>query len=353
MSIVVVDARDAFAAPLRGWGRHVLGLVEHLPDALGDDLTLRVVRDAHDPDAGVLAARAPEVVFEQVGLPRIAGRAGAALVHAPNCFLPLRRPCAGVVTIHDLAFESHPEDFSRRTGMKYRWVTPRAARSAEAVICVSTWTAEDVATRYGIDPARIRVIPNAPSLPVGDGPAGLAAAGLPDDGRPYLLAIGDIRGKKNLTRLAEAWQALREQEGLTHRLVLAGVGEPGPAASSAAFADVEFSGYLADGRLDALLRGAAALVHPSLYEGFGLVIAEAMTRGIPVACADATALPETAGGAAVLFDPLDTDAIAAAILQALDRRDDLAAAGRAVAGAYSWERTARETVAVYREVLAA
>ena len=348
MNTVVLDARDAFGAPLRGWGRHVLGLVEHLPVALGDDLILRLVRSEHDDDAGRLAARAPEIVFEQIGLGRIARRTGAALVHAPNCFLPLRRSCPGVVTVHDLAFEAHPEDFSRRTGTKYRWITPRAVRSAQAVICVSAWTADDVVSRYGVDAAKITVISNAPSLEIGVGPAGLAAAGLEDDGRPYLLAVGDIRGKKNLTRLAQAWQALRREEGLEHRLVLAGTGER---PSDAAFDGVELCGYLADEQLDALLRGAAALVHPSLYEGFGLVVVEAMARGVPVACADATALPETAGGAAVLFDPLDVDAIAAAVLDVIARAQDLGPAGQRVAGAYSWERAARETADVYREVL--
>lgn len=341
MRTVVLDARDAFGSPLRGWGRHVLGLVEHLPAAMGDDLTLHVVEQA----GGSL-----EVMFEQAGLPRLAHRVDAALLHAPNCFLPLRRPCPGVVTVHDLAFEAYPDDFSRTTGLKYRTITPRAVRSAEGVICVSAWTADDVAERYGVDRARLRVVPNAPSLPLGRRPAGLAAAGLVDDGRPYLLAIGDLRAKKNLRRLIDAWAALTAGEpGFAHRLILAGTGRAAQVAPD--LRGAETTGYLDDASLDSLLRGAAVLVHPSLYEGFGLVLTEAMVRGVPVACADATALPETAGGAAVLFDPLDVDAIAAGVLDALARRDELAAAGRVRAAEFSWERTARETVAVYREVL--
>jgi glycosyltransferase involved in cell wall biosynthesis len=104
-------------------------------------------------------------------------------------------------------------------------------------------------------------------------------------------------------------------------------------------------------RLDALMRGADLLVHPSLHEGFGLVVLEAMARGTPVAAARAGALPETAGGAAELFDPRDPDDLAAAVRRALDRAPELAAAGRARATEFSWERTARETLAVYREVL--
>src|SRR5262249_50338882 len=157
-----------------------------------------------------------------------------------------------------------PEDFSPKTGWKYRTFTPRAARSAQRVICVSGYTAEDVVRRYDVDWARIRIVPNAPSLPLGDA--------LPPEGGPYLLAVGDLRPKKNLLRLVEAFARLRD-EGLEHRLVLAGVdsGEGERVRAAAGGHPVELTGWLADAQLDALMRGADALVHPSLYEGFGLV----------------------------------------------------------------------------------
>jgi glycosyltransferase involved in cell wall biosynthesis len=317
-SIVALDARDAFVAPLRGWGRYALELTRNLPSDL-----IHVYRQP---------GRGPEVLWEQISLPARLRRDGVAAVHAPNCFLPLRRPCPGVVTIHDLAFEVYPEDFARTTGLKYRFITPRAARSAERVICVSQFTADDVSTRYGVDAAKIRVIPNAPSLPISDRPT---------PGDPYLLAVGDLREKKNLGRLVEAWQRL----DIEHRLVLAGHGQ------MAVPDGVSITGFLADDDLDALMRGAALLVHPSLYEGFGLVIAEAMARGVPVACSNATALPETAGDAAELFDPLDVDSIGAAILRALKRADELSAAGRRRAAQWSWQQTAARTADVYRELI--
>jgi glycosyltransferase involved in cell wall biosynthesis len=321
MSAVAIDARDAFIEPLRGWGRYAKELIGHLPP----DLETRVFEHG---DIG------PEVWFEQVSLPRALRREGAALVHATNCFLPLRRPCPGVVTIHDLAFEAHRDDFAATTGAKYRFFAPRAARGAQRVICVSEFTAGDVVRRYGVDSSRIRVVPNAPSLDVGDAPV--------PDGEPYLLAVGDLRAKKNLRRLVAAWGGLRTG----HRLVLAGLGElPGLPAG------VETVGYLDDERLDALMRGADVVVHPSLYEGFGLVVLEAMVRGVPVAAANATALPETGGDAAVYFDPLDVGAMTAAILEALESRDDLAARGRERAAQFSWRRTADETTAVYRALL--
>jgi glycosyltransferase involved in cell wall biosynthesis len=320
MPKVAIDARDAYAAPLRGWGRYAREFIAHLPA----DLDLIEYRDG---------TRGPEMVWEQVVLPRLLRRDRAALVHAPNCFLPLRRPCPGVVTIHDLAFERYPDDFARKTGAKYRFFTRRAAHSAQRVICDSQFTADDVVARYGVDEAKIRVIPLAPALPEGDAepPAG-----------PYVLAVGDLRAKKNLGRLIAAWQ----RAGVPHRLVLAGLGTMDVPAG------VELTGYVDDARLDALMRGADLVVHPSLYEGFGLVILEAMARGTPVAAARATALPETGGDAAVWFDPRDVDDMAAAIVRALEERDILARRGLEHAAHFSWEATATATAAVYFELVA-
>jgi glycosyltransferase involved in cell wall biosynthesis len=280
--------------------------------------------------------RGPEALWEQVGLPLRLRGLKADLVHAPNCFLPLRRPCPGVVTIHDLAFEAFPADFSARTGAKFRALTPRAARSAERVICVSEFTRQDVCDRYGVDSGKVRVVHNGPCLPLGDGLP-------PQPG--YILGVGDLREKKNWPRLARAWRAA----GVPQRLVIAGGGD----GSALRALGVQTPGYLPDAELDALMRGADLLVHPSLYEGFGLVVLEAMVRGVPVAAARGTALPEAGGDAAVYFDPLDVDAVAGAIVEALERREELSARGRAHAAGFSWARAARETLAVYEEALAA
>ncbi len=336
MPIVAIDARDAFAPELRGWGRYARELIDALPERPG--LEYKLISEG---------GRGPEVLFEQIGLPLRLRREHADLVHAPNCFLPLARPCMGVVTIHDLAFEVFPDDFSKRTGAKYRLFTRRAARSAQRVICVSGHTAQDVIRRYDVDPGRVRVIPNAPSLALGDEP-------VPNDG-PYLLAVGDLRPKKNILRLVHAFRALR-REGLEHRLILAGVdsGEGETVRAAAEGEPVRLTGYISDARLDALMRGADALVHPSLYEGFGLVIVEAMTRGVPVVAARATALPETGGDAAEYFDPLDVGDMAAAIRRVVGdraRHAELSRMGIARAGRLSWADSAALTVAVYEEML--
>ena len=336
MPRVAIDARDARGSQLRGWGRYTREL-------------LRALRDRPELELLELGegTPGPELVWEQLVLPRILARERAALVHAPNCFLPLRRPCPGVVTVHDLAFEDQPEDFARLTGWKYRTLTPRCVRSAERVICVSEHTRRDVCERYGADPERTRTIHSAPSLPLGDGQ--------PPPG-PYLLAVGDLRRKKNLVRLVRAFARLRRDPGIPHRLVLAGldIGAGEAIRAAAGDAPVELPGYVDDERLDALMRGADLLAYPSLYEGFGLVIVEAMARGCPVVAADATALPEAAGGAAELFDPLDEQQIAAAIRRVLEDaelRAGMVERGRARAAELSWDRTAELTLQVYRELL--
>jgi len=134
---VVFDARDAAEPEPRGWGRYTRELLAAL-ERRGDLDILPLTRGWPGPEVG----------WEQVALPRILRREQAALVHAPNCFLPLQRPCPGVVTVHDLAWEEYPDDFAWTTGWKYRALVPRAAQSAERVICVSEFTRADVVRRY-------------------------------------------------------------------------------------------------------------------------------------------------------------------------------------------------------------
>src|SRR4051812_15821089 len=137
---VFFDARDAADPHPRGWGRYARELLAGLERLEDPGFELRAVGRG---------GPGPELVFEQLRLPRILRRESAALVHVPNCFLPLRRPCPGVVTVHDLAFEDYAHDFARSTAIKYRTFVPRALRSAQRAICPSTFTRDDVIERYG------------------------------------------------------------------------------------------------------------------------------------------------------------------------------------------------------------
>ena len=175
---------------------------------------------------------------------------------------------------------------------------------------------------------------------------------------PYVLAVGDLRPKKNLGALVRAFAACDASEEMPHRLVLAGVdsGEGARLRRLAGAQPIELTGYVSDAQLDALIRGADVLVHPSLYEGFGLVVLEAMARGTPVIAARATALPQTGGEAGDYFDPGESgaDELRAklgALLRDPVARERRSRLGRDWAARFSWERTARETAAVYRELL--
>ncbi|HEY2768922.1 MAG TPA: glycosyltransferase family 1 protein [Solirubrobacteraceae bacterium] len=339
MALIAFDARDAFGAMPHGSGIYVRRLLEALT---------RRPPAGHELWPLERGGRGPELWWEQITLPRLLRARRAGLVHSPDSFLPLRRDCPGVVTVHDLGFEEIPDEMPRLTGWKYRVFVSRAVRSADRVICPSQFTADDVTRRYGVSPDRLRVIPEAPALADSDV--------APAAGDPYLLAVGDLRPKKNLARLIEAYRRLR-RAGLPHRLLLAGADDAGAGATLRRLAGsdpVELLGFVPDARLDALLRDAEALVVPSLYEGFGLVVLDAMRRGCPVVLARAGALPETGGDAAAYFDPLDPADMAGAIRQVVEDRswrDRLCEAGRARAAQFSWERTAAETIRVYEELL--
>lgn len=332
---VAFDARDAADPSAGGWARYAASMLEALRHR--DDV--EVVAHAGGP------RRLPELAFEQLVLPLRLRRTRPDLVHAPHPFLPLIRPCAGVATVHDLAFEAYPEDFARLTGWKYRTFTRRSAAGAERVIVPSRATRDDLVARYRTDPARVRVVPLASPLERGH------SAELVDvPSAPYALTVGELRGKKNLGRLVEAWRRAREQ-GLEHVLLVVGSGarapRPGPGVS--------VLGRVDDTHLDALYRSADFLVYPSMLEGFGFTALEAMERGCPVALARGSSLPEVGGDAALYFDPLDVDAMAETILRlARDRelRGRLGEEGMRRAAGFSWARTAEQTVAVYREALA-
>jgi hypothetical protein len=168
---VVVDARDAYAPRLRGWGRYARRLVEALDKQ--PDIELTQVKHGWP---------GPEAAFELAGLPLRAR--GADVLHVPNCFLPSVRPCTGVVTIHDLAFEDHPEDFARRTARTTGATKKGGAGSGERVLSRWEFTVVAVASRYRVDPQKVHVIPEAPALATGDTQ--------PPPG-PYILGIGDLR----------------------------------------------------------------------------------------------------------------------------------------------------------------
>jgi glycosyltransferase involved in cell wall biosynthesis len=272
-----------------------------------------------------------DALWLHVGLPRAARLSGADVVHHP---LPVHGPRIGVPqvsTVHDVAF-AHLTD---RYDPAWRAVAARAFRGAArrnaALVCVSETTAADAVGVLGADPARIVVAPHGP----GQVEPGTPSSEVPADG--HLLFVGDAEPRKNLDGLLTAYAAYR-----------AGTEEPAPlvlAGASAAQADgvPGVEGRSAPTRADLveLLRGARALVHPSLHEGFGLTLLEAMALGVPVVAVASDGAREVCGDAALLVAP---DGLAAAIARVAGDgglRADLAARGRERAGGFSWAASAR------------
>jgi glycosyltransferase involved in cell wall biosynthesis len=253
------------------------------------------------------------------------------VLHLPAHRGPLLSAVPLVVTVHDLAVIRHPETFNRWTRGYSRLVLPRLAKAATRVIAVSEFTAAEAVELLGIDERRVRVIPHGVEEPFT--PYGTAAGG------EYVLAVGTLEPRKNLPRVVVA----AERAGIDVRVV-GGAGWGG--------VDIESVGFVGDEELARLYRGAAALVYPSLYEGFGLPVLEAMACGTPVVTSTGSAPAAVADGAAVLVDPLDVEAIADGIQEALRRREELRAAGLQRAETFTWEAAAKATVDVYREAAA-
>ena len=287
------------------------------------------------------------VWFEEMELPRKLKGARIDLYYTPSYLLPAAR-CADaeVVCVHDLAWRIHPSSKSLRfrTWMNAR--LPAALKRASRIACVSQATATDLYREYGEDlRARVRVVHNGVDLSVFR-PAESFATERDD----YIAVVGNQDPRKNIATLLEAYPAFRARMRPC-RLIMAGPGRPPrPTPPS-----VDFVGYLSDDELVALYRGSLLVVQPSLYEGFGLPVLEAMACGAPVACADIPVFREVAGDCASYFDPRDADSIAEVMtgLASDDvTRREMAERGVARAREFSWERSAKRLLSVFEEAVA-
>ena len=283
---------------------------------------------------GRLTAAVRDAIWYPVGLPRRARRARIDVLHCPTFRAPLHPPVPLVVTVFDLAILRYPDAFNRWTRTYSRYFVPRAVRAAARVIAISEFTKREVVELLGVPAERVRVTP----LAAGDEFhwEGGAAEG------EYVLAVGTLEPRKNLARLAAA----ARRAGLELRVV----GARGWGGVEADGADVRWLGRVSDAELATLYRGALCVAYPSLYEGFGIPVLEAMACGAAVVTSAGSATEEVADGAAVLVDPTDPGAIAAGLEEAIGRREELSRLGRERAARYSWEQVAEQTLEVYREV---
>jgi glycosyltransferase involved in cell wall biosynthesis len=283
------------------------------------------------------------------------------LFHATDHLLPRLTRAKSVFTLHDLVFRFYPHTHKPLNRWFLTLTMPRFLRAADAVIAVSESTKRDAIQAYGIDEAKITVIYEG----VSDhfrrvSPEAIVAVrhkySLPDE---FILSLGTIEPRKNLTSLLEAYHTLRN-EGSPLGLVI--VGKKGWLYSGffnrmhelGLEHDVVFPGFVPDEDLPALYSTADLFVFPSLYEGFGLPVLEALACGTPVVASNASSLPEVAGEAALLVDPSSVEALVRAVKDVLgnrELREDLRERGPKQAARFNWQRAARDTLAVYTSLL--
>jgi glycosyltransferase involved in cell wall biosynthesis len=295
---------------------------------------------------GTIPAALWKIWFDHAGV-----RESPRLFHGMDGFLPigLGRRDRGIVTMHDLGWQVHPELYSARLRLQYRSLFPLVVRRADHFIAVSRYTADDLIRRAGVPASRIDVIYH------GVDPAFAPdAEAMPREGGPYLLAVGGVSPRKNTRRLIEAFARWRASPaGAGYRLLITGTSLDYDFVRQGALPpDVVLLGYVDKAELRRLYAGAAAFVYPGIYEGFGLPIVEAMACGAPVVTSTTGAAPEIAGGAALLVDPFDPASIEAGIDRAVrpDTAAELRGQGRARARAFRWADAASATVDVYRRV---
>jgi glycosyltransferase involved in cell wall biosynthesis len=278
---------------------------------------------------------ARDVWWTQIGLPRRAYAEHADVIHHPLPAFARRAQCPQVITVHDLAFERLPDCFAPAFRHWASLTHRRAARNADAVVCVSQTTRRDVLARWGgIDPARLVVALHGPGQAPPPRPADSAAT--------HFLYIGDDEPRKNLALLLDAHARYRAAAGdAALELVLAGRARPPqqPGVRTESAPD-----------LPALLAHAAALVHPALHEGFGLTALEAMHAGVPVIAARSPGLAETCADAALYVDPYEAEGLAhqlARVASDAPLRASLSARGRERAAQFSWQASARAHIEAY------
>jgi glycosyltransferase involved in cell wall biosynthesis len=331
--------------------------------------TAFVNREAAGEDLGVESVVVPVdatrrvewVRGEQQLLPGLAWRAGCDLVHSLGSTAPVHGRFVRVTTIHDLNYLVVPDAHFGLRALGMRVLVPLAAHRSARVIADSESTRRDLVERLRVPAERIDVVPLGLGRPVEaePTPASELRERMALSDRPLVLSLSAKRPHKNLRGLLDAAARIPPER----RPVLVLPGYPTPheaelrehAAALGIADDVRFVGWTSDADIAGLFALSAAFVFPSLYEGFGLPVLEAMARGVPVACSDRASLPEVAGDAALLFDPGDPAAIAAAIETLLGdpaRADRLRAAGRERAAEFTWDRTAGLTLASYERALA-
>jgi glycosyltransferase involved in cell wall biosynthesis len=367
-----LDIRPSLSKPT-GVGAYVMALAHRLPEAAPADrfyffsasLKERYPDRAWPGNAILvdrhLPVRALNYAWNRLEWPPMDRMVGAPLdlVHSPTPLLIPARKAKHVVTLHDLFFLKHPDMTEAEIRRDYVPLVRDHVRRADGVICVSEHTASEARLLLDVSPGKITVIPNGIDpvfrLPIADEAVGtiLARRGLP---RGAILYIGTDDKRKNLVNLAMAYIGLAGRRPRLPPLVLVGPGPEWAQGGTISGPQIRATGYLETREIRALMAASAALVLPSLEEGFGLPVVEAMAAGLPVVCSRGSALEEVAGEAATLVNPLDTRSIADGIEKVLadpERRERQRRLGLERSRKFDWDIATTRTLEFYRRVLSA
>ncbi|MGN6384759.1 MAG: glycosyltransferase family 4 protein [Verrucomicrobiota bacterium] len=297
-------------------------------------------------------------VAASITLPLMLLRHGIDVYHATFVPSPIQSARA-VFTMHDVSPFTHPQFYPGNIRRRLAPLIQRGLSSAEVIICVSENCRQTTEELFGIEPSRLKVVPHGVSndfKPMDRAEALDRVKQKFQIEAPYILYVGKLEARKNISRLLRGYQQFRQETGLPHKLVLAGRrfwdlhDIDNTIASLGIKQDIIELGYVPDGELVPLYSGAEAFLFPSLWEGFGFPIAEAMKCGAPVITSNVSCLPEVAGGAAELVNPEKTEEIAAALAKVLGNetlRQDMIRKGLVQSARFTWESTARKTIEAY------
>ncbi len=305
------------------------------------------------------------IAWHQTSLPAICHRKEFDVLFLPAASrrTPFRVPCPMVGTVHDMSPFHVSGKYDHARIFYQTRLLPQLLKRLTHIIAISESTKRDIQAYAGVPDDRITVIHHAANTDVfypRDKKAAITSVGHYGIRSPYMIYTSRIESPgKNHLGLIRAFEKIKKEESIPHQLVLAGADWNGAeevhkvAAQSAYSNDILLTGYVHGKDLPNLYCGADLLVFPSLFEGFGLPILEAMACGVPVACSNLSSMPEIAGGAAVLFDPLDSDSIAKGILSIIlsgEEAIDIGRRGLERSTDFSWEKTARQTLDVIHSV---
>ena len=354
-----------------GVSTYIGQLLQELPPAAPDFTWTAFVTNRLDPPPVGFGVARPgwatdspwaRIVWEQTGLALAARQRRLDLLHGTVYANPLLAPCRTVVTVHDLSFVHFPTTVRRFNRFYLRAVTRLAARRAVRVIADSESTRRELLAWLGLSAAKVVTVPIAADERFRPAAADAVDAFRRQRGLParFALFLGTLEPRKNLVRLLDAYAVCRTRLAEDLPLVIAGsrgwyYDEIFARVRRLDLQDaVHFAGFVPAAELPWWYRAADIFVYPSLYEGFGLPVLEAMASGTAVITSNTSSLPEVAGDAAILVDPSDVEALAEALVRVLndpELRLAMSVAGVRQAAKFSWRRCAEETVAVYHEAL--